>query len=74
MTREVTASHDRDLEANGSEAAIDVVPGTIVVFADIGCPWAHLAIFRLHTWRDRLGLKPAEARCIMRWVGILSPG
>lgn len=35
---------------------IEVTPGTVVVFADIGCPWAHLALFRLHTWRDRLGL------------------
>jgi predicted DsbA family dithiol-disulfide isomerase len=34
-----------------------VAPGTIVVFADIGCPWAHLAVYRLHATRARLGLQ-----------------
>ena len=29
------------------------------MFADLGCPWAHLAIYRLHEARDRLGLKDA---------------
>ncbi|CAM5517109.1 DsbA family oxidoreductase [Streptomyces griseus] len=36
--------------------SIDVAPGTLVVFADIGCPWAHLALYRLHTTRTALGL------------------
>lgn len=31
--------------------------GTIVVFADIGCPWAHVAVLRLHHARERLGLE-----------------
>ena len=31
--------------------------GTILVFADIGCPWAHLAVYRLHEARARLGLE-----------------
>jgi len=35
---------------------INVAPGTIVVFSDIGCPWAHLAIYRLLATRRRLGL------------------
>jgi predicted DsbA family dithiol-disulfide isomerase len=35
---------------------IEAAPGTIVVFADIGCPWAHLAVYRLHTTRGRMGL------------------
>lgn len=35
---------------------IDVAPGTIVVFADISCPWAHLAVYRLHAARSRMGL------------------
>ena len=35
---------------------VDVVPGTIVVFSDVGCPWAHLAVYRLLTARHRLGL------------------
>jgi len=34
----------------------DVQPGTILVFADIGCPWAHLAVHRLHEARSRGGL------------------
>lgn len=29
--------------------------GTITVWADIGCPWAHLAVYRLHEARTRLG-------------------
>ncbi len=35
---------------------IDVAPGTVVVFADLGCPWAHLAVYRLHATRQRMGL------------------
>ncbi len=31
-------------------------PGTVVVYSDIGCPWAHLAVHRLLAARDRLGL------------------
>jgi predicted DsbA family dithiol-disulfide isomerase len=36
---------------------MDVSPGKIVVYSDIGCPWAHLATFRLHAARERLGLE-----------------
>lgn len=35
----------------------EVSPGTIIVFSDIGCPWAHLAVYRLHATRARLGLE-----------------
>ncbi|MDQ3914098.1 MAG: DsbA family protein [Actinomycetota bacterium] len=35
---------------------IDVPPGRVVVFADIACPWAHVAVHRLHETRARLGL------------------
>jgi predicted DsbA family dithiol-disulfide isomerase len=35
---------------------IEVQPGTVVVFSDIGCPWAHAAVSRLHRTRGRLGL------------------
>jgi predicted DsbA family dithiol-disulfide isomerase len=35
---------------------IDVAPGTIVVFSDIGCPWAHIAVYRLLATRRKLGL------------------
>jgi predicted DsbA family dithiol-disulfide isomerase len=35
---------------------MDVPPGTIVVFSDIGCPWAHAAVWRLVDARRRLRL------------------
>lgn len=36
--------------------AIEVPPATIVVYGDIGCPWAHVAHHRLFAARCRLGL------------------
>ncbi|MGH2807575.1 MAG: DsbA family oxidoreductase [Actinomycetota bacterium] len=36
---------------------IEVDPGTVVVYSDVGCPWAHLAVFRLHRARAELGLE-----------------
>ena len=45
---------------------IDVAAGTIVVFSDIGCPWAHLAVHRLHARRSALDLDDAvrlDHRC-----------
>lgn len=36
---------------------VTVAPNAVVLFADIGCPWSHLAV---HRWRDaraRLGLQ-----------------
>lgn len=36
---------------------IEVDPGTIVVYSDIGCPWAHAAVFRLHQARREQGLE-----------------
>jgi predicted DsbA family dithiol-disulfide isomerase len=35
---------------------VGVAPGTVVVWSDIACPWATLAVHRLHTTRIRLGL------------------
>lgn len=35
---------------------VDVAAGTIVVYADIACPWATLAVVRLWDARQRLGL------------------
>lgn len=35
----------------------DIPQGRIVVFADIGCPWAHVAVHRLHETRARMGLE-----------------
>lgn len=31
-------------------------PGTIVVWSDLACPWAHVAVARLHRVREELGL------------------
>ena len=36
---------------------LEVASSTIVVFSDIGCPWAHVAVWRLHDARRRLGLE-----------------
>ena len=35
---------------------IEVAPGTLVVYADITCPWAHVAVHRLHEERRSQGL------------------
>ena len=36
---------------------IAVIPGTIQVWSDIGCPWAHAAVWRLWDARASLGLE-----------------
>ena len=36
--------------------AVDVAPGTLVVFADLGCPWAHVCVHRLWVAREKAGL------------------
>ena len=35
---------------------MDVPERSILIWSDIGCPWAHLAVHRLHETRARLGL------------------
>ena len=35
---------------------VQVAANTILVYADITCPWAHLAVYRLHEARRELGL------------------
>ena len=35
---------------------VDVKRNTIVVYSDIGCPWAHLCVWRLHQARKQLDL------------------
>jgi predicted DsbA family dithiol-disulfide isomerase len=35
---------------------MEVAPRTIVLYSDIGCPWAYLAVTRLRATRARLGL------------------
>jgi predicted DsbA family dithiol-disulfide isomerase len=34
---------------------IEAAPGTILIYSDIACPWAHLAVYRLWAARARLG-------------------
>ena len=36
---------------------MNVAPGTIAVWSDIGCPWSHAVVWRLHDARRRLGLE-----------------
>jgi predicted DsbA family dithiol-disulfide isomerase len=36
---------------------MDVAPGTIAVWSDLGCPWSHVVVWRLHDARRRLGLE-----------------
>jgi predicted DsbA family dithiol-disulfide isomerase len=36
---------------------VEVRAGTIQVWSDIACPWAHVAVWRLHDARRRLGLE-----------------
>src|SRR3712207_3408832 len=38
---------------------VRVQPGTIVVYADIGCPCAHVCVYRLHRARALAGLDDA---------------
>jgi predicted DsbA family dithiol-disulfide isomerase len=38
-------------------SAPEVAPGTVQVWSDIGCPWAHVAVWRLWEARRRLGLE-----------------
>jgi predicted DsbA family dithiol-disulfide isomerase len=45
---------------------MDVRPGTVVLYSDIGCPWASLAVHRLRRRRAELGLDEAvtlDHRC-----------
>jgi predicted DsbA family dithiol-disulfide isomerase len=35
---------------------MEVAPGTVVIYSDIGCPWAHAAVWRLWDARRSLGL------------------
>jgi predicted DsbA family dithiol-disulfide isomerase len=37
--------------------AIRAEPGTIQIWSDVGCPWAHVAVWRLWDARRRLGLE-----------------
>jgi predicted DsbA family dithiol-disulfide isomerase len=36
---------------------MEVAPGTVVIYSDIGCPWAHAAVWRLWDARRSLGLE-----------------
>ncbi|MGH2383115.1 MAG: DsbA family oxidoreductase [Candidatus Limnocylindria bacterium] len=35
---------------------MQVDPGTIAIWSDLGCPWSHVVVWRLHDARRRLGL------------------
>lgn len=45
--------------ASAPSPAVEVAPGTVVVYSDIGCPWAYVAVWRLHDARRRLRLTDA---------------
>jgi predicted DsbA family dithiol-disulfide isomerase len=36
---------------------MEVPPNTIAVWSDLGCPWSHVVVWRLHDARRRLGLE-----------------
>jgi predicted DsbA family dithiol-disulfide isomerase len=36
---------------------VDVSSGTLAVWSDLGCPWSHAVVWRLHDARRRLGLE-----------------
>ena len=36
---------------------MNVSPNTIAVWSDLGCPWSHVVVWRLHDTRRRLGLE-----------------
>ena len=36
---------------------MDVSSGTLAVWSDLGCPWSHAVVWRLHDARRRLGLE-----------------
>ena len=40
---------------------MDVPPNTISIWSDIGCPWSHAVVWRLHDARHRLGLSAQVA-------------
>ena len=40
---------------------VSVAPGTIQVWSDLGCPWSHVVVWRLHDARRRLGLEAKVA-------------
>jgi 2-hydroxychromene-2-carboxylate isomerase len=35
---------------------VNPAPGVLTVWSDIGCPWASLAVHRLHTTAERIGI------------------
>lgn len=44
------------VDRSTSDADLTPPPGTITIFSDIWCSFAHIAVHRLHTTRKRLGL------------------
>lgn len=48
---------DTSTNPAATAARVQVEPGTIAIYSDLWCSFAHLAIHRLHTTRARLGLQ-----------------
>ncbi len=53
----------RDGDPPEPDARPDVAPGTIVIYSDISCAFAHLCVYRLHAARTELG---ADVRFVHR--------
>ena len=47
------------MTTEGKGRLVAVAPGYIAVYSDLICPWAHLAVHRLHERRRALGLEDA---------------
>ncbi len=45
-----------DTDTDTDTESADASPASLVVFSDLGCPWAHLGVHRLLAARRRLGL------------------
>jgi predicted DsbA family dithiol-disulfide isomerase len=48
---------DEPMRDELTREALTPPPGTIVIFSDIWCAFGHLAVYRLHDARQRLGLR-----------------
>ncbi len=40
---------------------MQVAPNTVAIWSDLGCPWSHAVVWRLHDARRRLGLEGSVA-------------
>ena len=56
MTSSMTAPTTEPGKNVGSSSQLTPPPGTIIIYSDLWCSFAHLAVHRLHTTRHKLGL------------------